>query len=74
MTKPKDVDRFLGQGDLAGRFRTGAVFRDVKPDLLKYGLIPEFVDRLPLVVALDDLDGSTLKKILTEPKNALVKQ
>jgi len=51
------------------------VLRDVEPeDLLKYGLIPEFVGRLPVVVTLDDLDESALKKILTEPKNALVKQ
>ena len=55
--------------------RAGEVLRDVEPeDLLKYGLIPEFVGRLPVVVTLDDLDKSTLKKILTEPKNALVKQ
>jgi ATP-dependent Clp protease ATP-binding subunit ClpX len=55
--------------------RAGDVFRDVEPeDLLKYGLIPEFVGRLPVVVTLDDLDVTTLKKILTEPKNALVKQ
>jgi ATP-dependent Clp protease ATP-binding subunit ClpX len=55
--------------------RAGEVLRDVEPeDLLKYGLIPEFVGRLPVVVTLDDLDESTLKKILTEPKNSLVKQ
>jgi ATP-dependent Clp protease ATP-binding subunit ClpX len=54
---------------------TGEALRDVEPeDLLKYGLIPEFVGRLPVVVTLDDLDESTLKKILTEPKNSLVKQ
>ncbi len=55
--------------------RTGEIFRDVEPeDLLKYGLIPEFVGRLPVVATLEDLDESALKKILTEPKNALVKQ
>jgi ATP-dependent Clp protease ATP-binding subunit ClpX len=43
-------------------------------DLLKYGLIPEFVGRLPIVVTLHSLDKSALVKILTEPKNALVKQ
>jgi ATP-dependent Clp protease ATP-binding subunit ClpX len=43
-------------------------------DLIKYGLIPEFVGRLPVVATLDDLDESALIKILTEPKNALVKQ
>src|ERR671914_408947 len=55
--------------------RTGEVFREVEPeDLLKYGLIPEFVGRLPVVATLEDLDEASLKKILTEPKNALVKQ
>src|ERR671939_539138 len=55
--------------------RTGEIFREVEPeDLLKYGLIPEFVGRLPVVATLEDLDETSLKKILTEPKNALVKQ
>ena len=55
--------------------RTGEIFREVEPeDLLKYGLIPEFVGRLPVVATLEDLDEASLKKILTEPKNALVKQ
>jgi ATP-dependent Clp protease ATP-binding subunit ClpX len=55
--------------------RTGEIFRHVEPeDLLKYGLIPEFVGRLPVVATLDDLDETSLMKILTEPKNALVKQ
>ena len=54
---------------------TGEIFRDVEPeDLLKYGLIPEFVGRLPVVATLEDLDEGALKRILTEPKNALVKQ
>ena len=43
-------------------------------DLLKFGLIPEFVGRLPVIATLEDLDGTALIKILTEPKNALVKQ
>jgi ATP-dependent Clp protease ATP-binding subunit ClpX len=43
-------------------------------DLLKYGLIPEFVGRLPIIVTLDALDEEALIRILTEPKNALVKQ
>ncbi len=42
--------------------------------MLKYGLIPEFVGRLPVVATLEDLDEPSLKRILTEPKNALVKQ
>ena len=55
--------------------RTGAIFREVEPeDLLKFGLIPEFVGRLPVLATLEDLDEPALKKILTEPKNALVKQ
>ena len=53
----------------------GEIFRDLEPeDLLKFGLIPEFVGRLPVVATLDDLDEKSLVKILTEPKNALVKQ
>lgn len=43
-------------------------------DLMKYGLIPEFIGRVPIVVTLEELDGDALKTILTEPKNALVKQ
>jgi ATP-dependent Clp protease ATP-binding subunit ClpX len=55
--------------------RTGELFRMLEPeDLLKFGLIPEFVGRLPVVATLEDLDEPALIKILTEPKNALVKQ
>jgi ATP-dependent Clp protease ATP-binding subunit ClpX len=55
--------------------RTGEVLRDLEPeDLLKYGLIPEFVGRLPVVATLEDLDEGALVEILTRPKNALVKQ
>jgi ATP-dependent Clp protease ATP-binding subunit ClpX len=55
--------------------QTGQVLRDVEPeDLLKFGLIPEFVGRLPVVATLVDLDEEALIQILTEPKNALVKQ
>jgi ATP-dependent Clp protease ATP-binding subunit ClpX len=55
--------------------RTGELFRKVEPeDLLKFGLIPEFVGRLPVIATLEDLDEPALVKILTEPKNALVKQ
>ena len=55
--------------------KTGEIFREVEPeDLLKYGLIPEFVGRLPVVATLEDLDEPTLRRILVEPKNALVKQ
>ena len=55
--------------------RTGAVLRELEPeDLLKFGLIPEFVGRLPVVATLEDLDEAALIQILSEPKNALVKQ
>ncbi|MFM9842849.1 MAG: ATP-dependent Clp protease ATP-binding subunit ClpX [Dongiaceae bacterium] len=55
--------------------RTGDVLKEVEPeDLLKFGLIPEFVGRLPVVATLEDLDEAALVDILTKPKNALVKQ
>ena len=43
-------------------------------DLLKYGLIPEFIGRLPIIATLEDLDEKSLIKILNEPKNSLIKQ
>jgi ATP-dependent Clp protease ATP-binding subunit ClpX len=53
----------------------GAVLRNVEPeDLIKFGLIPEFVGRLPVVATLEELDEAALIQILTEPKNALTKQ
>jgi len=53
----------------------GLVLKEVEPeDLIKYGLIPEFVGRLPVVATLDELDEVALIQILTEPKNALLKQ
>jgi ATP-dependent Clp protease ATP-binding subunit ClpX len=55
--------------------RTGDILRSVEPeDLLKFGLIPEFVGRLPVIATLEDLDEKSLVEILTTPKNALVKQ
>ncbi|SLN19105.1 ATP-dependent Clp protease ATP-binding subunit ClpX [Roseovarius gaetbuli] len=58
--------------DLRG---VGEVFTDLEPeDLLKFGLIPEFVGRLPVIATLEDLDEDALITILTQPKNALVKQ
>ncbi len=55
--------------------RIGELFSKVEPeDLLKFGLIPEFVGRLPIIATLTDLDEEALISILTEPKNALVKQ
>jgi ATP-dependent Clp protease ATP-binding subunit ClpX len=53
----------------------GEVLHDVEPeDLIKYGLIPEFVGRLPVVATLEELNEEALVKILTEPKNAIIKQ
>ncbi len=55
--------------------RIGAILQEVEPeDLLKFGLIPEFVGRLPVIATLEDLDEDALIQILTTPKNALVKQ
>ena len=62
----KDLDDERGIGEL---------FKQLEPeDLLKYGLIPEFVGRLPVIATLEDLDENALVTILTEPKNALTKQ
>ncbi|WP_211828317.1 ATP-dependent Clp protease ATP-binding subunit ClpX [Kistimonas asteriae] len=62
--KSKDVKKSLGE-----------TFKDVEPeDLVKYGLIPEFVGRLPVAATLEELDEEALIRILTEPKNALTKQ
>ena len=55
--------------------KMGELLKSVEPeDLLKFGLIPEFIGRVPVLATLEDLDEDTLVKILTEPKNALVKQ
>ena len=55
--------------------RTGALLRELEPeDLLRFGLIPEFVGRLPVIATLEDLDEGALIQILTAPKNALIKQ
>ena len=55
--------------------RTGAILREVEPeDLQRFGLIPEFIGRLPVIATLEDLDEEALVTILTGPKNALVKQ
>jgi len=62
--KSKDNSKSLGQ-----------LFREVEPeDLIKYGLIPEFIGRLPVVATLEELDETALMQILTEPRNALTKQ
>ena len=55
--------------------KLGEILSLVQPeDLIKYGLIPEFIGRMPVIAALDELDEGVLVKILTEPKNALMKQ
>jgi ATP-dependent Clp protease ATP-binding subunit ClpX len=55
--------------------KTGELLKEVEPDdLLKFGLIPEFIGRLPVLATLTDLDVGALVRILKEPKNALVKQ
>ncbi len=55
--------------------KLGEIYDLVQPvDLIKYGMIPEFVGRIPIVAALDELDIDALMKILTEPRNALVRQ
>ena len=54
---------------------TGDILKDIEPeDLLRFGLIPEFVGRLPVIATLTDLDENALVEILTKPKNALIKQ
>ena len=55
--------------------RTGKILEECEPeDLVKFGLIPEFIGRLPVIATLEDLDEVALIQILTEPKNALLKQ
>jgi ATP-dependent Clp protease ATP-binding subunit ClpX len=55
--------------------RTGKILEECEPeDLVKFGLIPEFIGRLPVIATLEDLDEPALVQILTEPKNALLKQ
>src|SRR5436190_2761148 len=79
------IAKRVGGGDTIGfhhgmnpeeRSKNAAVLLSqvIPEDLLKFGLIPEFVGRLPIIVALDPLDESALVRILTEPKNAIVKQ
>ena len=71
-------DRAIGFGTKPKAQRdvtAGELLKQVLPaDLVKYGLIPEFVGRLPIVATLDELDEAALRRILVEPKNALVKQ
>jgi ATP-dependent Clp protease ATP-binding subunit ClpX len=65
----------FGAEPAAGLRRGGSLLRQVRPDdLFRYGMIPEFVGRLPVVVTLEELGESALVRILSEPKDALVKQ
>src|SRR5262249_24114537 len=80
------IDRRIGRGQRSLGFRQGGPAVDTvktadelmtnvtHDDLLTYGLIPEFVGRIPVVVSLQSLDKAALVRILTEPKNALAKQ
>lgn len=73
--KDDTVMGFGGNLRAAGNEVDYSLLREVKPqDLTKFGLIPEFVGRLPIVVSLNPLDEEALVKILTEPKNAIIKQ
>ena len=72
----KRAELDLCRSAFKGRVKSvGEAFAEVEPeDLVKYGLIPEFVGRLPVVATLGELDEDALIQILSEPKNALVKQ
>lgn len=79
----KVIESRLGSGSIGfgadivdkNEHSVSELFKQVLPeDLVKYGLIPEFIGRLPVVVSLDQLDEDALVRILTEPKNAIVKQ
>jgi endopeptidase Clp ATP-binding regulatory subunit (clpX) len=71
----KKVIGFTAGGENAKEMKPGEYLKLVQPeDLLKFGLIPEFVGRLPVISALEPLDEQALIRILSEPKNALVKQ
>ena len=78
----EDIIRRRSQGNamgftaqVKGKKQTGKTLRDTQPeDLLKFGLIPEFIGRLPVIATLEELDEAALIEILTGPKNAIVKQ
>ena len=74
----RDKGSSIGFGaDIKDKIEKGAgeLMKDVQPeDLLKFGLIPEFIGRLPIISTLEDLDETSLVKILEEPKNSLTKQ
>ncbi len=66
---------FGGEVHSKAKKEDSAIYRDVVPhDIVKFGLIPELVGRIPVIVPLEDLDKNALIRILTEPKNSLIKQ
>ena len=65
---------FLAGGRVGAEFEGSALTQVIPEDLLQYGFIPELVGRLPVTVALESLDKESLVRVLTEPKNAIVKQ
>ncbi len=66
---------FGGKVQTKKEIESNAILKEVEPhDLIKFGLIPEFIGRIPIMVTLDNLDENALKLILTEPKNSLTKQ
>jgi len=71
----KSVMGFGANPKSAKELKVGEILEKVQPqDLLKYGLIPEFIGRLPVIVTLHELDESALIQVLTEPKNAIARQ
>ena len=73
--KGKQLIGFGGELKTKSEKKDVGIFKDAVPhDIVKFGLIPELVGRIPVMVALSDLDESALIRILTEPKNSLVKQ
>jgi ATP-dependent Clp protease ATP-binding subunit ClpX len=78
IVEQRTAEHPMGFGaDVKGRRerKLSELFLQLHPDdLIKYGMIPEFVGRVPIVVALDELSEDTLRRIITEPRNALVKQ
>lgn len=74
-TGKKSIGFCAESGSKKQKRRQGEILADVQPeDLLKFGIIPEFIGRLPVVACLEDLDDEALISILTQPKNALTKQ
>ncbi len=69
--KERDFGKALG---LSGRHDVGLLEQVQPVDLIKFGFIPEFIGRMPVVAVLEDLDKQALVQILSKPKNAIVRQ